>query len=176
MNDLHPIQIRIAGSQDAQLLADLGAKTFYDAFAAYNTPEDMAGYLHGAFSEQKQAEELSAPGSVFLVAESEEEPVGYARLLGGSMETCITGSKPVELVRIYVLQEWKGKKVGGLLMQKCLDEARGRGYDSIWLGVWENNPNAIAFYQKWGFTKVGTHAFLLGRDLQEDWIMQRSLE
>ena len=175
MNDLPAIQLRIAGQKDAQMLAILGARTFSETFAGDNKPEDMAEYLRGAFSEQKQSEELSDPDSVFIVAESEGKPVGYARLLGRSTATCITGDRPIELVRIYVIQELKGRKVGSLLMQKCLDEARGRGYDTIWLGVWEHNPNAIVFYQKWGFSKAGTHAFLLGKDLQEDWIMQLSL-
>lgn len=175
MNDHHVIQLRLAGPQDVAMLADLGAKTFFESFAVYNTPEDMESYLRMSFSEQKQAEELSTPDSIFIIAESEGKPVGYARLLGGSTETCITGARPIELVRIYVLQEWKGRKVGSLLMQKCLEEARGGGYDTIWLGVWENNPGAIAFYQKWGFIKAGTHTFMLGQDVQEDWIMQRSL-
>jgi ribosomal protein S18 acetylase RimI-like enzyme len=176
MVDNQAVHLRIAGVQDAELLASLGAKTFSDSFAVDNTAEDMVDYLQESFSKQKQAEELEMADSVFIIAESEGEAIGYARLLGRSTETCITGPKPVELVRIYVLQAWKGKRVGSLLMQKCLEEARGRGYATIWLGVWENNPNAIAFYQKWGFEKVGTHTFKLGSDLQQDWIMQRSLE
>jgi len=176
MIDNQTVHLRIAGVQDAELLASLGAKTFSDSFAVDNTAKDMVDYLQESFSKQKQAEELEMADSVFIIAESEGEAIGYARLLGGSTETCITDPKPVELVRIYVLQAWKGKRIGSLLMQKCLEEARGRGYVTIWLGVWENNPNAIAFYQKWGFEKVGTHTFKLGSDLQQDWIMQRSLE
>lgn len=176
MIDNQAVHLRIAGLQDAELLARLGARTFSDQFAADNTAEDMAEYLQKAFSKQKLIDELEIAESVFIIAESEGNAIGYARLLGGSTETCVSDTNPVELVRIYVVQEWKGKRVGSLLMQKCLEEARGRGYATIWLGVWEKNPNAITFYQKWGFEKVGTHTFKLGSDLQQDWIMQRSLE
>jgi GNAT superfamily N-acetyltransferase len=78
-------------------------------------------------------------------------------------------------VRIYVEKDWLGKRVGRLLLERCLQEARGRGYGTIWLGVWEKNARAIAFYQKCGFTKCGTHVFRLGQDEQQDWIMQQSL-
>jgi len=175
VNDVS-IKLRFAQLDDADLLANLGATAFAQAFGADNTPEDMADYLQSSFSVDKLTEELSAQGSIFIIAEMEAGgAVGYARLLGNSTETCVTGERPIELVRIYVLQEWIGKKIGGMLMQACLTEARGRGYDVIWLGVWEKNERAIAFYQKWGFTKAGTHTFLLGKDLQHDWVMQQSL-
>ena len=60
-------------------------------------------------------------------------------------------------------------------MQAALQEARGGGYDVIWLGVWQENPRAVAFYERWGFQKVGTHVFRLGDDPQTDWIMQRGV-
>jgi ribosomal protein S18 acetylase RimI-like enzyme len=58
-------------------------------------------------------------------------------------------------------------------MKACLDEAERAGCDLVWLGVWERNPRAIAFYHKWGFEQVGTQTFQLGDDMQSDWIMSR---
>lgn len=175
------IRIRKANEKDAALLADLGRRAFTDAFQAANTPENFAAYLTEAFSEQKQAAELAQPGSIFLVAEMDNpqtgkaEPVGYARLLAGSSETCITGANPVELMRIYALGAYTGHGIGSALMQEALNTARGGGYDVIWLGVWQENPRAVAFYERWGFQKVGTHVFQLGDDPQTDWIMQRGV-
>jgi diamine N-acetyltransferase len=169
------VRIRMGEPKDAAMLAQLGRETFTQAFGAVNTPEDLASYLADAFDESIQAAELSQPGSRFLIAEVGGKPAGYARLLSGSSETCITGRQPIELVRIYALDRYIGKGVGTALMRACLAEGRDGGHDVIWLGVWEKNPRAIAFYQKWGFQTVGTHAFALGSDTQTDYIMERSL-
>ena len=45
----------------------------------------------------------------------------------------------------------------------------------LWLGVWEHNLRAIAFYRKCGFVQCGAQPFLLGTDLQTDWDMNRTL-
>lgn len=176
-----PVAIRTATAADAALLTDLGRRAFSDAFASANTPENFAAYIEEAFSEHKQAAELAQPGSVFLIAEladpntGQAEPVGYARLLAGSSETCITGIRPIELVRIYALGAHTGHGIGSALMQAALARAQGGGHDVIWLGVWQENQRAVAFYERWGFHKVGTHVFQLGDDSQTDWIMQRGV-
>jgi GNAT superfamily N-acetyltransferase len=169
------IRIRLGEQSDAALLAQLGRETFTQAFGAMNTPEDLSAYLAGAFHESIQAKELAQPGSCFLIAEVGGEPAGYARLLSGSSETCITGIQPIELVRIYALDQYIGKGVGTALMRFCLEEGRKVGHDTIWLGVWEKNTRAIAFYQKWSFSIVGRHQFELGSDIQTDFVMERSL-
>lgn len=171
------ITIRTATIEDAPLLAKMGREAFSAAFGDQNTSENMAAYLSGAFSNQIQAAEIIEEGSVFLVAETEaKEAAGYARLYGGVPPTCITGTKAVELVRFYMMPRWIGKGIAGQLMQACLNTAWGGGYDVVWLGVWQQNPRAIRFYQKWGFNIVGSHPFLLGTDLQEDWLMECQLK
>jgi diamine N-acetyltransferase len=167
--------IRPANSFDNHLLAELGARTFADSFAADNTPEDMAAYLAGAFSPEKQAAEMAEPGTLFLIAEDDGQPMGFARLREGNVPECIQGVHPVELVRIYSVKEMIGRGVGSALMTACLQEAQCRQCDVIWLDVWEKNPRAIAFYEKWGFVKVGEQGFQLGDDLQHDWLMARSV-
>lgn len=155
------------------MLAALGRLTFSQTFSHVNTPEDMEAYLSSSFSPEIQAAELAVPGATVFIVEEDGEPLGTARLQPSEAPTCITGQKPIELVRIYILAESKGQHLGSRLMQACLEAARGGGYDTIWLGVWEKNPNAIAFYQHWGFTRVGSHIFQLGSDAQTDLLMQR---
>jgi ribosomal protein S18 acetylase RimI-like enzyme len=58
-------------------------------------------------------------------------------------------------------------------MQACIEQARMRGVEVLWLGVWERNEHAIGFYKRWGFELVGTHLFQLGQDLQTDYVMAR---
>jgi ribosomal protein S18 acetylase RimI-like enzyme len=80
-----------------------------------------------------------------------------------------------ELVRIYVDQALIGRGVGAVLMQASLDEARRMGCDAMWLGVWERNERAQAFYRRWGFEVAGTQPFQLGADPQTDLVMGREI-
>lgn len=169
------VTIRRANSDDANLLADLGARTFNETFAADNTSEDMAAYLAAHFSVTQQTAELAHPASTFLIAEVDGQAAGYAQLHAGEPPENVEGTKPTELVRLYVSSEWLGRGVGEALMRACIDEARSTGHETIWLGVWERNARAQAFYTKWDFRAVGEHMFQLGSDTQRDILMQRAL-
>ena len=166
------MNVRYGNLNDAMLLSRLGAKTFHDAFAKDNTPENISLYIEKSFSEEIQLNELSRPDIVFLIAELEDEPVGYAKLKMNSHDEAVKGTKVVEVERIYALQEYIGQGVGKELMKACINEARQKGCDSLWLGVWEKNRRAIEFYAKWGFQKVGTHIFMLGDEPQRDFVME----
>jgi ribosomal protein S18 acetylase RimI-like enzyme len=167
--------IRRADAADAALLAELGARTFRDTFADSTKPEDMIAYLSAAFGTEIQAAELADARSTFFVAETDGAASGYAKLHAGEAEPCVEGGKPVELARLYVGREWFGRGVGALLMRACVEEARRAGHATMWLGVWEHNARAQAFYRKWGFRAVGEHVFPVGSDPQIDLIMERAL-
>jgi ribosomal protein S18 acetylase RimI-like enzyme len=169
--------IRHAVVDDAQLLAELGARTFSETFAAdkRNRPEDIAAYLASSFGQGQQGAELSDSRSTFLIAEVDGVAVGYAKLRTGRAPRGVTGEKPTELVRLYVSQEWHGRGIGPALMRACIDEAKRRGYRTLWLGVWEHNQRALAFYRKWEFREAGQHIFQLGDDPQTDILMERSV-
>ena len=172
MND---VTIRRGTVEDAGLLSELAARTFSETFAADNTPEDLAEYIATSFNIARLTSELEDPASNFLIAEVDGNAAGYARLHDGEPEKCIEGANPVELVRLYVLREWLGRGVGEQLMRASLDEARQAGHETVWLGVWERNARAQAFYRKWNFRTVGEHVFPLGSDLQRDIVMERAL-
>ena len=170
------ITIRHAAARDNVLLAEFGAQTFRDSYPSEISPQDMADYLASAFSPLKQAAELAQPGTLFLIAESQGRAAAYAMLREGSPPIYLpAGDHPIELVRIYAQRSWIGKGLGANLMQACLVEARNRGCDIIWLGVWEKNPRAITFYHKWGFKEFGTQVFQMGTDLQTDIPMYRKI-
>ena len=167
--------VRRASNADAAMLAELGARTFSDTFAADNKPEDMAAYLADAFSLRQQTAELADPRLLFLIAEVDGGAVGYAALRSGDTPPYVNGPNAIELARLYIAQEWFGRGVGEALLRACLDEARGAGRQTMWLGVWERNSRAQAFYRKWGFRVIGEHVFQLGFDPQTDLLMERSL-
>jgi len=167
--------IRRGQADDAALLAELGARTFSETFAADNSAENMSAYLVEAFNPAQQEAELADPHASFHIAEADGVAVGYALLRSGTVPEAVHDAKPIELVRLYVSRESLGRGVGAALMQVCIDNARQTGYDTLWLGVWEHNVRAQSFYGKWNFVKVGTHVFQLGDDPQTDFLMQRSI-
>ena len=165
--------IRKAVSTDVRTLAELAARTFSETFAADNKPEDMAAYIAGSFNPAQLEAELGDSRSIFLIAEIDGIAVGYARLHAGDVSKNVEGERPIELVRLYVSAEWHGRGVGQALMGACISEARQQGYRTVWLGVWERNSRARAFYRKWAFHEVGNHVFQLGADRQIDVLMER---
>lgn len=174
------LRVRRAYAKDASLLAQIGAKTFRETFAASNTEEDMANYLAGSFGPVIQAAEIAEPGTYFLLLEVDDEAAGYARLRfcqppAGTALGRRRAEKPLEIVRFYVDGRWHGQGVAGELMQRCLAEAERDRCDLLWLAVWEENPRASAFYRKWDFVEAGQKIFQLGSDSQTDLVMIRWL-
>jgi ribosomal protein S18 acetylase RimI-like enzyme len=163
--------IRRANESDAAVLAELGARTFYETFVAENTPENMSAYLAKTFGPELQRVELNDPRNIFLIVENDAAPIGYARLRAGEPPACVTGPKPIELVRLYVSSTFQSGGVGARLIDACLTEARNGGYQTIWLGVWQENARAQAFYKRCNFSVVGEHVFQLGDDPQRDWLV-----
>lgn len=169
------ITIRLATAEDAALLASMGEETFRDTFTADNTPADMEAYVAAAFGLAQQARELADPGTKILIAELGGDAVGYVRLIAGAAPACVEAGRPIEISRFYARKAWIGRGVGVALMTRALDEARTAGHDVAWLGVWERNARAIAFYEKWGFRAAGEQVFMLGSDAQRDLVMGRAV-
>lgn len=171
------IEIRHAVPSDADALAELAARTFHDAFAEENTPEDMASHIARNFAADRIRREIADPGIVVLLAStaSRQPLTGYAKLVFGSTHGSVRGVAPVELERLYVDLGQHRRGVGSALMRACFDEARRQKCRTIWLGVWERNEKAIAFYERWGFEQVGSHVFRLGSDDQTDLVLARDL-
>lgn len=161
---------RIATSRDAATIAELGARTFITAFGPQNDARDIEAYVSAAFSEKAQSAELSDPANTILIAEGEDgAAAGYAQLRFAPAPPFVDAEYAVELVRIYA--DRPGGGVGSALMAACLDIAKSEDADTVWLGVWEHNPRAISFYERWGFRVVGTQGFVLGTDHQTDLVM-----
>lgn len=158
-------------------LQELSKKTFYETFAPENTAANMQYYLDTNFSTEKLSEEINNPDSEFYFAKIDDKAIGYLKINSGNAQTELQNDdKALELERIYVSQEFQGKKIGQILFDKALEIAKEKNAEYIWLGVWEKNLKAIHFYKKNGFTAFGTHLFKLGDDEQTDIMMKLVLE
>lgn len=165
--------IRKAEAADAPALAQLQERTFRETFEQTNTPEDMALHCAAYYGEAIQRREISDPNADVLVCDDNGQLVGYALVRRGAAPACVAAVYPIEIQRFYVLKGWHGKGLAHDLMTASLAICERHGADQVWLGVWEHNPRAIAFYAKWGFAEVGSHVFPLGTDPQRDIVMLR---
>jgi len=172
---LSEINIRTAGPADAGLLANLGRSSFYEAFAEETAPEDMAEHLRRAFRIEDITEQLNNEKSLFIIIEINSAAAGYAYLHPENPPDCVKTSNPVQLVRFYLRKDYYGRNVGNTLMKACLELARSRGFESVWLSTWELNHRANAFYKKWEFENVGGATFKVGSDIQNDFIFAKRI-
>jgi diamine N-acetyltransferase len=170
------IQIRRAMLEDVDQLQEIGKRTFVETFSADNTGENMQKYLEEGFAKEKVIQEITDPNSEFYFAEMDGTVIGYLKLNYGESQTELKDSKALEIERIYVLNQFHGKKVGQLLYAKAIEIAGQKNAEYVWLGVWEKNARAINFYKKNGFIEFDKHLFKLGNDEQTDIMMKLQLK
>jgi diamine N-acetyltransferase len=160
---------------DIEALQKIGKQTFFEAFSAGNTEENMSQYLEQGFAIEKLTTEINDPNTVFYFATRNDDVIGYLKLNFGQSQTELKDDRALEIERIYVLQQFYGAKIGQLLYEKAIEVAQQSEAGYIWLGVWEENPRAIGFYKKNGFVEFDKHIFKLGNDEQTDIMMKRPL-
>jgi diamine N-acetyltransferase len=170
------MSIRPAVMDDAVLLSVLAATTFYEAYFEQDEPDNLARYVNESFAVEKVRAEIAEPGSMFFIVFVDGKAVGYARLIENSRLDCVEGGRVIELKRLYILERVRGTGIGRRLMEYCLDEARRRSFDVLWLGVWEKNVRAHEFYAKFGFAEAGTVTFPYGDVEGTNLVLQLSLD
>ena len=170
------IAIRRCTIKDFDVLRELSIRTYYETFAHLNTPEDMAAYLEDAFNVDKLMAELKDANSEFYFLYYNDKLAGYLKLNEAPSQTDINDKAALEIERIYVSSEFQGEGLGRYLMEQALSVAAERNKEYAWLGVWEKNEKAIRFYKKNGFYEIGTHTFVMGEDVQNDFIMRKDLK
>ncbi|EPQ31306.1 uncharacterized protein PFL1_01491 [Pseudozyma flocculosa PF-1] len=165
---------------DAEAIASLGGRVFYESFAHSMPADDMATYLATTYTRDLiHAEMLDARHTFFVARDTASDRLlGFAQLTTGSSEPCLSSvaaERGIELQRIYTDSAAHGRGIGSALFDRALEYARPR-YDAVWLGVWEENEKAQRFYTRHGFHRVGEHDFKIGTCVQTDWILERHFE
>jgi diamine N-acetyltransferase len=168
--------LRGAGPPDAAMLAEFAARTFRESFAADNTREDMQAHLAASFSEERQRAEIADPNlNTLIVHDDTGRWMAFAQLRVGKLAAGVPSERSIEIWRFYVDKPWHGRGIATLLMDAVKERARWHGATNLWLGVWERNARAQAFYRKHGFEKVGSQVFVVGSDPQTDHVMSCKL-
>jgi ribosomal protein S18 acetylase RimI-like enzyme len=153
-------------------LQSLSRQTFSETFSSSNSKENMDKYLNENLSIEKLSEELKNENSHFFFIKDNGKNIGYLKLNMGPSQTELKDETALEIERIYVIQEYQGRKVGQELFEKAIQVAKEKKAQYIWLGVWEENHKAIQFYHKNGFEVFDKHVFKLGNEEQTDLMMR----
>ena len=167
--------LRKCTAEDFDMLRELSIRTYCETFAHLNTRENMRAYLDEAFNENRLYGELNDANSEFYFLYCSEKLAGYLKLNEAPSQTDINDKESLEIERIYVSAEFQGAGFGSFLMERAIAKAVERHKEYVWLGVWEKNEKAIRFYEKNGFYKIGTHSFVMGEDVQTDYVMRKDL-
>ena len=162
--------------QDAQALRDVSEQTFIDTYAVYNTPENMALHIATKFTLEQIQAELSDTSVQYLLLKKAGQLIGFTKLLKNHAPKELHSENVIEIERFYVDKAFHGQNLGKHLMQSSLDWCKKSGFEKVWLGVWEENARALRFYTKMGFEKIGEHVFVLGTEVQNDYVMAFTLK
>lgn len=169
------IKIRKCTLDDLQTLQHLSRETFYDTFKEQNSAENMQAYLEKAFNTAQLKKELMADASRFYFVTVDHEIAGYLKINTADAQTEPMGDGALEIERIYIRESFQKQGLGKYVLQQAMAMAQEQNKTKIWLGVWEKNENALAFYKKMGFVQTGAHAFYMGDEEQTDLIMMKTL-
>ncbi|MGP4080668.1 GNAT family N-acetyltransferase [Pseudalkalibacillus sp. R45] len=170
------IHLKKCTVEDSRKLQEISYETFKETFKHENSPEIMNAYLEKAFNLNQVEIELSNISSEFYFVYLNREIAGYLKVNTNDAQSEEMDDDSLEIERIYIINKFQKHGLGKYLLNKAMEIARERYKKSIWLGVWEKNENAIAFYKKMGFVQIGSHSFYMGDDEQTDFIMTKILK
>jgi ribosomal protein S18 acetylase RimI-like enzyme len=169
------ISIKSVKLGEIPLLRNVAVQTFKETYKALNEPEPFNAYLEKNFSKDQILKQFGIQESSFFFVRCEGEIAGYLKLNTGASQTDSPLSKAMEIERIYVLQHFKGRRLGKALIQKSIEKALCTKLDWLWLGIWDQNAQAIGFYQSQGFEIFSDHKFMMGDLAQNDFLMRRRI-
>nr|WP_304219511.1 GNAT family N-acetyltransferase [Fredinandcohnia onubensis] len=169
------INIKKCTLEDLRKLQEVSYETFNETFKDQNSPENMNAYLERAFNLPQLEKEVINSSSEFYFVYFNNEIAGYLKLNINDAQSEEMGDESLEIERIYIKNKFQKHGLGKYLLNKSMEIAMERNKNKIWLGVWEKNENAIAFYKKMGFVQTGAHSFYMGDEEQIDFIMIKTL-
>ncbi len=152
-------------------LETLAYSTFTATFGHLYTPENLQSHLVKTCSAAFFADAL-ANGCNIDIARCGDEVVGYIKY--GAVGLPIAYTKDdVEIHRLYVSAKWQGQGIGKKLMDHALQSLAVQSAAHLYLGVWEHNHKAQAFYRRYAFRPIGKYLYYVGTHADREIIMQR---
>ncbi len=170
------ITYRTPTATDNAALAELSETTFVETFGPLYSVENLNRFVAQVYAPDTIGAELTNPNRLFRVAEEDGQMVGYAKLgLDVSLDYDPGPRRTLELKQLYVRQSHLGVGIAQQLMDWVLSEARARSFDDIILSVYNDNPRAQRFYQKYGFSHFADTYFMVGDHRDDEYLYRLTL-
>jgi ribosomal protein S18 acetylase RimI-like enzyme len=163
---------RIAGAEDAAALAEFMSRNFLATYGHCSTPENIAATIAKHYGVEAQRRQLADRARLNLVMERDGLLAGHAQLhFGHDTPAPVRPLPSTEIARFYIDTAFHGRGLAQEMMAEVRRLASARGARSLWLSVWQEQPQAIRFYEKEGFRIAGRLVFAIGDDPKDDWLM-----
>jgi len=107
-------------------------------------------------------------GAAYFIAEKDKKILGGA----GIFPTEGLAADTVELVKIYLSADARGKGLGKVLMQYCIECAKNNKYKKLYLETMPELVSAIPLYQKFGFEFLNKPMGNSGHTACQLWMMK----
>lgn len=172
------MKTRTATLADVGTLATLASEIFAQAYAsAFPSEQALVTYARVAFAPHAIEKELEDSSAWYGLGLVQEMPAGFIKMERSTPLLAVGApAETVELSKLYVLRPFHGTGIADRLMEEGLGYAKARGLSIVWLCVWERNPRAQAFYQRWGFKTVGEAIISLNEIPFRDLVMSLTLK
>jgi GNAT superfamily N-acetyltransferase len=172
----HLARIRLCRQGDEDALSLVGQATFLETFAGVLPGSDIVAHCRGQHASEVYRSWLDSGAPVWLAeADPSGAPIGYLVLAPASLPVPDPGGHDLEVKRIYLLDRFRGKGIGKQLMIAAETHARHVGARRLLLGVYNRNDRAVAFYERFGFRRVGTRRFRVGAHDYDDFVLSMDL-
>jgi ribosomal protein S18 acetylase RimI-like enzyme len=169
------VKITLCKNNQLSLLRNISIETYRDTFSESNSETLMLQYFDDVLTPQKLLQEFNVVGSHFYFIYLGNEVAGFLKVNEGDAQSDQVAENSLEIERFYIRKQFLRNGLGRKLMQFAYELAEQLKKSALWLGVWEGNLAALAFYETQGFYKIGEHPFDMAGDIQTDLLLKRDV-
>lgn len=170
------ITIEEANITDAKIIALLGRVTFIESHSQYiNNKNEVLSFCNASFNIARISKDLEDKNNIFWIIYYDELPVGYAKVILNKTVDLIKEKKVCQLDKIYILNDFLGKKLGSKLHHKIIEKVTELKFDIIWLVTYILNYKAIQFYELNNYKKAGFIDFVVENKGYKNHVLVKNL-
>jgi diamine N-acetyltransferase len=167
------VSLRRAVIGDESLLALVGSATFLETYAELLPAADILAHCDHKHAPQVYRDWIQANNCACWLVEAGagRAPIGYMVMGPSTLPVVEPAATDLEIIRIYVLHRYQRSGIGRLLLRAAVNQALEAAGKRLLLGVYSRNDQALAFYARMGFSRVGDRIFKVGDSEYFDYVL-----
>ena len=148
-----------ATAKDDQSIVAIGNVSVEEAHRGSCAANILQEYLDKHYNDLAIKEELENKKNIYHLIYVHEKAVGFSKIVLNAEHPNIPQKNVTKLDRIYLLKEYHHLKLGYELLKFNVELAKQNKQAGIWLFTWVGNTKAVNFYNRNGFSIIGSHQF-----------------